>query len=226
MAATVELDVGVDWPRVEIPACGVFPAPMQFARDRRHPRKQPLIDDSDDASRTRIDARIRARKSGGMSAEQTAADGGRTRRNRFPRAPHEARDQLVEEVAVGLAGSLNLRRTALRLLTMIQPRLADWAMVVVPDGRPGVLMVVGGDDAGFHDVVSRMSVEDLGLGRLLRTGRTELVHVAMDGSAAEADLATMIPHSRLVAEAATVVSRRAARSRASPHGGRRSAPWC
>jgi hypothetical protein len=59
---------------------------------------------------------------------------------------------------------------------MIQPRLADWAMVVVPDGRPGVLMVVGGDDAGFHDVVSRMSVEDLGLGRLLRTGRTELVH--------------------------------------------------
>ena len=138
-----------------------------------------------------------------MSAKQTAAEA----------AEHVAigslasartRNQLVEEVAVGLAGSLNLRRTALRLLTMIQPRLADWAMVVVPDGRPGVLMVVGGDDAGFHDAVSRMSVEDLGLGRLLRTGRTELVHVAMDGGAAEADLATMIPHSRLVAEAAAL----------------------
>ena len=88
-----------------------------------------------------------------MSAKQTAAEA----------VEHVAigslasartRDQLVEEVAVGLTGSLNLRRTALRLLTMIQPRLADWAMVVVPDGRPGVLMVVGGDDAGFHDVVS------------------------------------------------------------------------
>src|ERR1700755_3413279 len=101
-----------------------------------------------------------------MSAKQTAAEAV----DHVPASPlstPRARDQLVEEVAVGLTGSLNLRRTALRLLTMIQPRLADWAMVVVPDGRPGVLMVVGGDDAGFHAGVSKMSVEDLGLGRLL-----------------------------------------------------------
>lgn len=118
-------------------------------------------------------------------------------------APARAPTELVEEVAIGLAGSLNLRRSALRLLTLIRPRLADWAMVVVPDSRPGGLLIVGGDDTGFHGVISQMSVDDLGLGRVLRTGRTELVHVDLAGDA-EASLATMIPHSRLAAEAATM----------------------
>jgi sigma-B regulation protein RsbU (phosphoserine phosphatase) len=118
-------------------------------------------------------------------------------------ASAQTRDGLVEEVAVGLAGSLNLRRTALRLLTMIRPRLADWAIVVLPDSRPGAMLIVGGDDVGFHGLVSQMSIGELGLGRLLRTGRTELVHVGMDGDA-ETSLSTMIPHSRLVAEAVTL----------------------
>ncbi|HTX96739.1 MAG TPA: hypothetical protein VME67_18905 [Mycobacterium sp.] len=48
-----------------------------------------------------------------------------------------ARDQLVEKVAEGLAGSLNVRRTALRLLTLIRPQLADWSLVVLLDSRTG-----------------------------------------------------------------------------------------
>ncbi|MDP9165172.1 MAG: serine/threonine-protein phosphatase [Actinomycetota bacterium] len=114
-----------------------------------------------------------------------------------------ARDQLVHDVGVGLSGSLNLRRTALRLLTTIRPRLADWGMLVLPGDKPGALLLVGGDDAGFHAVISATAIDDLGLHRVMRTGATELRHVMMDG-AAEADLATMIPHRRLVAEAATM----------------------
>jgi sigma-B regulation protein RsbU (phosphoserine phosphatase) len=114
-----------------------------------------------------------------------------------------ARDQLVEDVAIGLSGSLNLRRTALRLLTTIRPRLADWGMAVLPGDRPGALGIVGGDDAGFHAVISAGAIDELGLGHVLRTGGTELHHVMTDG-AAEADLASMIPHPRLRAEAATM----------------------
>lgn len=111
-------------------------------------------------------------------------------------------DQLVETVTHGLAGTLNVRRTALRLLTMIRPRLADWSLVVLPDGRTGGLLLVGGDDAEFHGVVSQRTIDPQGLGRVLRTGRTELVHVAL-GAETQGSLSTMIPHPRLVEEAAT-----------------------
>ncbi len=112
-------------------------------------------------------------------------------------------DQLVEKVAHGLAGSLNLRRTALRLLTMIRPQLADWSVAILPDTETGGLLLVGGDDAGFHTVVSQRSIDFQGVGRVMRTGRTELVHVAL-GADAEGSLTTMIPHPRLVEEAATL----------------------
>lgn len=112
-------------------------------------------------------------------------------------------DQLVEKVAHGLAGSLNLRRTALRLLTTIRPQLADWSVAILPEIQTGGLLLVGGDDAGFHAVVSQRSIDFDGLGRVLRTGRTELAHVAL-GTDAEASLTAMIPHPRLVQEAATL----------------------
>jgi sigma-B regulation protein RsbU (phosphoserine phosphatase) len=112
-------------------------------------------------------------------------------------------DELVEKVAHAVAGSLNLRRTALLLLTMIRPRLADWSVVVVTDIRTGGLLLVGGDDTGFNEVVSQRTVDQNGLGRVLRTGRTELLHVAL-GADAEGSLYTMIPHPRLVEEAVTL----------------------
>ncbi|MBJ7337007.1 MAG: SpoIIE family protein phosphatase [Mycolicibacterium sp.] len=112
-------------------------------------------------------------------------------------------DQLVSDVSIGLSGSLNLRRTALRLLTTIRPRLADWGMVVLPGEGPGAHAIVGGDDAGFHTAISTAAVDDAGLGRVLRTGATELRHVGL-GNDAEVDLACMIPHPRLVGQAAAM----------------------
>src|SRR3954462_3749369 len=53
------------------------------------------------------------------------------------------RVQGAEELALALGGSFHLRRTALRLLAMIQPRMADWAMAVVPDSGTGELIVLG-----------------------------------------------------------------------------------
>ncbi|KAA0090922.1 serine/threonine protein phosphatase [Mycolicibacterium sp. P1-18] len=120
-----------------------------------------------------------------------------------PAAELRVGDQLIEDVRTALSGSLNLRRTALRLLTMIRPRLADWGMVVLPGDRPGSLTLVGGDDAGFHAVISTAAIADHELSRLLRTGGTELRHVMMDADA-EVDLGGMIPHPRLAAEAATM----------------------
>jgi hypothetical protein len=38
---------------------------------------------------------------------------------------------LAGEITLGLAGSLNLRRTVLHLLTLIRPRLGDWALPVL-----------------------------------------------------------------------------------------------
>lgn len=68
----------------------------------------------------------------------------------------------------------DVRRTALRLPTLIQPTLADWAMVVVPDGGTGELVVLGeADQAGM--IVGRAAVDGLPLGRVLRTGHTEQI---------------------------------------------------
>src|SRR6476620_1100515 len=65
-----------------------------------------------------------------------------------------ARAQLAEE-ALLLSGSLNLRRTALGLLTLIRPRLADWAILVIPDPVTGGLELFGGNDIGFNTVIER-----------------------------------------------------------------------
>lgn len=118
-------------------------------------------------------------------------------------ATSESRARLAEEVALGIAGSLNVRRTALRLLATITPELADWGIVVLPDGRTGGLRLLGGDDAAFTEVIPRSSVDDLGLDRVLRTGRSELLHVAVDIPQVDG-LATLVPHPVLAAQAAAL----------------------
>lgn len=111
------------------------------------------------------------------------------------------RPALAEEVAVALEGSLNLRRTVLRLLDTIVPELGDWAAVVLLDSRSGALAVFGGDDPGFEAVVPRRSVAGLGLERILRTGQTELLHVAAEVVGTDG-LADLVPHPGLRVEAA------------------------
>jgi serine phosphatase RsbU (regulator of sigma subunit) len=128
---------------------------------------------------------------------------------RGPVAPGPTLDraELIEQVGTGLAGSLNLRRTAIRLMTLITPGLADWAVVIVPDGTTGGLHVLGGADHGFSDVVPMAQVYDQALGRVMRSGRTELLHVELgvfDTPVVGEGLATLIPHPRLSAEAAAL----------------------
>jgi phosphoserine phosphatase RsbU/P len=114
-------------------------------------------------------------------------------------AAARARVQLAEEIDVALAGTLNLRRAALRLLTLLRANLADWAMLLMPDARIGGLALYGGADAAFDDVVARESVADKRIGRLLRTGSRDMV-----SSATRAVLADMVPHPRLADEAAAL----------------------
>lgn len=93
-------------------------------------------------------------------------------------------ESVIADVAETLGGSLNLRRTALRLISLIQPRLADWAMVVLPDPRAGVLVAVG-DAAPAGVPLRRADLDDLPLGRVLRSGSVEQIH--------DTDLAGLIP---------------------------------
>ncbi len=114
------------------------------------------------------------------------------------------RAELADQ-AMDLSSSLNLRRTALRLITLVQPRLADWATLVMPDSTSGGLTFFGGDDPKFKATVSRSSASGAALDRLLRSGRTDRLFVSPEsgtGPDATDVLASMIPHSALRAEAA------------------------
>jgi serine phosphatase RsbU (regulator of sigma subunit) len=104
----------------------------------------------------------------------------------------------LAEQALDLSSSLNLRRTALRLLTLVRPRLADWATLVMPDSTTAGLTFFGGDDTTFTDTVSRGSAGTTAFERVLRSGRTDRLLVR--GSADE--LSSMILHPALRAEAA------------------------
>lgn len=108
--------------------------------------------------------------------------------DRFAKA--DTRAQLAEE-ALGLAGSLNLRRTALGLLTLLRPRLADWAMVVMLDSVSGGLQLFGGNDVSFRTVVARGAAGP-GLLGVLRSGRTELLNLDGDDR-----LSSLVPHPML-----------------------------
>jgi serine phosphatase RsbU (regulator of sigma subunit) len=56
---------------------------------------------------------------------------------------------LSRALEVELAGSLNLRRTTLRVLDLARSRIADWALLVLDDPRHRQLHLAGGDDPRF-----------------------------------------------------------------------------
>ncbi|SER97583.1 PP2C family protein-serine/threonine phosphatase [Actinokineospora terrae] len=113
------------------------------------------------------------------------------------------RAALAGEITTQLAGSLNLRRTILRLFALITPDLADWAMLAMADHRSDRLAIYGGAEHTFATSVDRSVVEDLGVGRVLRSGRSELLHVALDEDYADG-LDSMIPHDKLRHEATSL----------------------
>ncbi|HEY0641469.1 MAG TPA: GAF domain-containing SpoIIE family protein phosphatase [Pseudonocardiaceae bacterium] len=107
------------------------------------------------------------------------------------------RAELAGDLATELTGSLNLRRTVLRVLDVVRPRLADWAMLALPEARSDRLALHGGQQPFFVDAVPHGSAE--GLGHVLRSGRAELLHLAL-GPGPAVGLEGMIPHERLRAE--------------------------
>ncbi|WNV87282.1 SpoIIE family protein phosphatase [Umezawaea sp. Da 62-37] len=111
-----------------------------------------------------------------------------------------ARARLHVELTATLSGSLNLRRTVLRLLDLITPSIADWAVLALVDNSGGVVLH-GGHDQAFTTALSRVVIEGTGMDRVLRSGQDELLHVAVELDSTDG-LDTMIPHRRLRDEAA------------------------
>ncbi|APE15730.1 serine/threonine protein phosphatase [Mycobacterium sp. WY10] len=104
------------------------------------------------------------------------------------------------DVEVALDGSLNLRRTALTLLTAVRPALADWAVLAMPDEPTGGLALHGGTSVTFSAVISRSSASERGIDQVLRTGQRLHRHVDHDMSPAE--IGTRLRHSGLAEELA------------------------
>ncbi|KAA9150727.1 SpoIIE family protein phosphatase [Amycolatopsis acidicola] len=107
----------------------------------------------------------------------------------------------VPELTGSLTSSLNLRRTALRLLDLAVPRLADWAVLALSDLGTGDVVLYGERREGLP--AEHPPGHGSALGRVLRSGRTELLHVTPGPGPADA-LTSMIPHDGLQAEAAAL----------------------
>ncbi|GAA3387110.1 PP2C family protein-serine/threonine phosphatase [Cryptosporangium minutisporangium] len=100
----------------------------------------------------------------------------------------------LAEASKQLAGSLNPERTLRRALHVTVPALADWAQLMMPT-RTGVRFTAIRADApdrfvtveGARPVLGEVS----GHGRVLATGRPELMHVLADGHVPESVAATV-----------------------------------
>lgn len=119
----------------------------------------------------------------------------------FGAHPSRSRAQLAEEFEVSLTGTLNLRRTGLRLLTLLTPELADWAALVLPDARTGGLAFSGGDELGFSDIIPRNTAASSVLNRVLRTGHRQ--RCTLDaGAVIGEEVSGIVGHPRLCEEVA------------------------
>ncbi len=117
-------------------------------------------------------------------------------------SPGGLRTEIVEEIGVSMTGSLNLRRCVLQLLTGVQPEVADWAVLVWINPRTGALTLWGGDDPAATVKANRRSIAGQALERILTTGHTELLHVALEDPSSSGALASMIPNAVLREQAA------------------------
>jgi phosphoserine phosphatase RsbU/P len=111
------------------------------------------------------------------------------------------RSTLISEASSAMAGSLNIRRSVLRLLDILCADFADWAMLGLLDSSGLRVDLYGGvDPRNLTDV----AVSELGglrtLQRLMQTGETELLHVVVDSPTPDG-LDGLIPHEELREEA-------------------------
>ncbi|TRW78417.1 SpoIIE family protein phosphatase [Mycolicibacterium sp. 018/SC-01/001] len=87
----------------------------------------------------------------------------------------------------------------MRLLTLLKPELADWALLAMPDARNGGLVLQGGESVGFAATISQAAIAGSRLDRVLRTGNTDVTSDMGDPS-----LADLLPHPTLRAEVAAL----------------------
>lgn len=99
-----------------------------------------------------------------------------------------------------LSGSLNTRRTVLRVLDLAVSRLADWAMVVLAEAQGPNLHMYGGADHAFHASTRRADTWPL-LRQVMEGGCLELVHVEL-GDEPDSALHGLVPHPQLREEVA------------------------
>lgn len=102
------------------------------------------------------------------------------------------------DIEFAVNGSLNLRRTVLRILSNARPVLADWALLAMPDHRTGGLALFGGAGLGFSAVISRSSAIEPGLDQVLRTGQP--LHRLVGLDEAVADITAQLRHAGLAQE--------------------------
>ncbi|MGW7686315.1 PP2C family protein-serine/threonine phosphatase [Kribbella sp. NPDC054772] len=112
------------------------------------------------------------------------------------------RPELADEIGLAMTGSLNMRRSVLRLLDGVCPEVADWAVVALINPRGTGLQVFGGNDLGSVVTVPRRRLAGKALERVLANGLTELMHVATAGI--EDGLASLVPHPQLREEASSL----------------------
>jgi hypothetical protein len=108
---------------------------------------------------------------------------------------------LISEVSSAMAGSLNIRRSVLRLLDSVCAEFADWAMLGLLDSTGLQVELYGGSDPRnlTHLPVAEL-ISYRSLQRLMQTGETELLHVSVDSPTPDG-LDGLIPRQPLREEA-------------------------
>ena len=91
------------------------------------------------------------------------------------------RSTMVAEVSSAMAGSLNIRRSVLRLLDIIGAEFADWAMLGLLDSTGLRIDLYGGADPRNLTDIPVAGLDGFRtLRMLMQTGETQLLHVSVD----------------------------------------------
>ncbi len=113
-----------------------------------------------------------------------------------------SRHDLGQILDVELSGSLNLRRTVMRILEVTRSRFADWAVLVTADPRSESLTLYGGGDLGYAATLRRDVSAELLL-RVIESGQHELLSVDQEAAPFDA-LTALLPVEELRAQAAAL----------------------
>ena len=107
-----------------------------------------------------------------------------------------SRATLLADVSTTMSGSLNVRRSALRLIALLRPAYADWVLLGLPGPDGNTELFGGADDTELRRVTAADVAALPTLTRMLRSGQTELLHV--DARSDQADgLDELVPHAGL-----------------------------